>query len=156
MDSSPSSPRSAPGAGDGVVELRVKFAVDDVALSRLHRRGFGPDDAASAPGMDRPWAARLERHSLTWVGAFVSGTLVGFVHAVWDGGGHAFLLDTVVDPAHQGRGVGRSLVRPITDEAFAAGCAWVHVDYTQELTGFYQNACGFRPTAAGLRSAATG
>ena len=30
-----------------------------------------------------------------------------------------------------------------------AGCEWLHVDYLPELTSFYE-ACGFRPTAAGL------
>jgi hypothetical protein len=38
----------------------------------------------------------------------------------------------------------------VTDEAFRAGCDWVHVDYEPEYVSFYENACGFRPTAAGL------
>ena len=133
------------------VELRVKFPVDDAALSALHQRAFSPDrpdtdDAA------RPWASRLERHSLTWVGAFSSGQLIGFVHAVWDGGTHAFILDTAVHPDFQRLGIGRDLVHAVTAEAFKAGCEWVHVDYEAGLAGFYQNACGFRPTSAGLRS----
>jgi hypothetical protein len=75
------------------VELKVRFPVDDAALSVLHHQAFSP----GTPDTDvatRPWASRLERHSLTWVGAFSSGQLVGFVHAVWDGGTHAFILDT--------------------------------------------------------------
>jgi hypothetical protein len=46
-----------------------------------------------------PWAQRLDRHALTWVGAFDDGRLIGFVQVCWDGGAHAFLLDTAVDPA---------------------------------------------------------
>jgi len=134
------------------VELKVKFPVDDAALSALHQRAFSPDcpntDAAA-----RPWASRLERHSLTWVGAFSAGRLVGFVHAVWDGGTHAFILDTAVHPDFRRLGIGRDLVRTVTAEAFNAGCDWVHVDYEPELASFYQDACGFRPTPAGLRSA---
>jgi len=133
------------------VELRVKFPVDDSALSALHHRAFSPD----SPGTDattHPWAARLERHSLTWVGAFSGGRLVGFVHTVWDGGTHAFILDTAVHPDFQGRGIGRDLVRSVTDEAFKAGCDWVHADYDAELAGFYETACGFQPTRAGLRN----
>jgi ribosomal protein S18 acetylase RimI-like enzyme len=133
------------------VELKVKFPVDDAVLSVLHHRAFSPDcpdtDAAT-----RPWASRLERHSLTWVGAFSSGWLVGFVHAVWDGGIHAFILDTMVHPDFQRLGIGRDLVRAVTAEAFKAGCNWVHVDYEPKLASFYENACGFRPTRAGLRS----
>jgi GNAT superfamily N-acetyltransferase len=75
------------------------------------------------------------------------------VHAVWDGGTHAFILDTAVHPDFQGLGIGRDLVRAVTDEAFKAGCDWVHVDYEPQLASFYENACGFRPTSAGLRSA---
>jgi len=136
------------------VELKVKFPVDDAALSELHRRAFSPDgpDGPDSDGVPRPWASRLERHSLTWIGAFSSGRLVGFVHAVWDGGTHAFILDTAVHPDFQRLGIGRDLVHAVTAEAFTAGCDWVHVDYEAALAGFYENACGFRPTSAGLRS----
>jgi GNAT superfamily N-acetyltransferase len=134
------------------VELRVKFPVDDAALSALHHQAFNPD-RADADAATRPWAARLERHSLTWIGAFSGDRLVGFVHALWDGGTHAFILDTAVHPDFQRLGIGRDLVRAVTDEALAAGCDWVHVDYEPRLAGFYEGACGFRPTLAGLRSA---
>ena len=134
------------------VELRARFPVDDGVLSLLHHQAFSPD-GPDAGVVTRPWARRLERHSLTWIGAFSSGRLVGFVHAVWDGGTHAFILDTAVHPDFQGRGIGRDLVRTATDEAFRAGCDWVHVDYEPALASFYENACGFRPTPAGLRSA---
>jgi ribosomal protein S18 acetylase RimI-like enzyme len=133
------------------VELKVRFPVDDAELSRLHHQAFNPG-RPSADAAVRPWGSRLERHSVTWVGAFSSGRLVGFVHAVWDGGSHAFILDTAVHPDFQHLGIGRDLVNTATREAFAAGCDWVHVDYEPHLTGFYENACGFRPTAAGLRS----
>jgi len=59
----------------------------------------------------------------------------------------------VVHPDLRHLGIGRDLVRMVTGEAFKAGCDWVHVDYEPELVNFYQNACGFRPTPAGLRSA---
>lgn len=137
------------------VELKVRFGVDDVALSALHHRAFSPDSPAGEVVIC-PWASRLERHSLTWVGAFSSGRLVGFVHAVWDGGTHAFILDTVVHPDSRRLGIGRDLVRTVTEEAFKAGCDWVHVDYEPGLAAFYENACGFRPTPAGLRSRARG
>ena len=134
------------------VELQVRFPVDDAELSALHGRAFTPGQPEPDAAI-RPWARRLERHSLTWVGAFSAGLLVGFVHVVWDGGTHAFILDTMVDPDFQRLGIGRDLVRTVTDEAFKAGCAWVHVDYDPEHITFYERACGFRPTSAGLRSA---
>jgi GNAT superfamily N-acetyltransferase len=124
-------------------ELRVGFAVDDVGLSRLHDAAFGE------PGPVLPWAARLERHSVAWVGAFARERIVGFVHAVWDGGLHAFLLDTAVDPGTQGQGIGSALVARLVEEVRAAGCEWLHVDFEPHLAGFYARA-GFAPTDAGL------
>jgi GNAT superfamily N-acetyltransferase len=125
------------------VTLLSRFPVDDLTVSDLHARAFGhPPELV-------PWAERLDRHALTWVGAFDGGRLVGFVQVCWDGGAHAFLLDTVVDPTRQRHGVGAALVRRAADDARAAGCAWLHVDYEAHLTGFYTG-CGFRPTRAGL------
>lgn len=96
-----------------------------------------------------PWGERLERFGLTWVGAFRGEELVGFVHACWDGGNHAFLLDTVVDPEQRRRGIGGSLVRALIQEVGESGCEWLHVDFEPHLAGFY-GAAGFRPTTAGL------
>ncbi len=68
-------------------------------MSELHARAFGYRGEVV-----QPWASRLERHSLTWVGAFMGDRLIGFVHACWDGGAHAFLLDTIVDRISRGLG----------------------------------------------------
>jgi GNAT superfamily N-acetyltransferase len=125
------------------VGYRVRGAVDDVALSELHDEAFGE------PGPVQPWNARLHRHSLTWVEAYATARLVGFVNVAWDGGVHAFLLDTCVDPAQRGQGVGSALVRRATGAARQAGCTWLHVDFAPELTAFYAR-CGFSPTGAGL------
>jgi hypothetical protein len=71
------------------VRLQLRFTVDDVALTDLHRLAF-----ASGATAVQPWALRWERLSLTWVGAFVGSTLVGFGNVGWDGGSHAFVRDT--------------------------------------------------------------
>jgi GNAT superfamily N-acetyltransferase len=131
--------------GRAVTALVVRFPVDDVALSALHARAFGAGD----PGVHQ-WAARLERHALTWVGAFDEARLVGFVQVAWDGGQHAFILDTMVDPVARGSGIGSDLVAAATDEARHAGCRWLHVDFEEHLAGFYLERGGFRPTPAGL------
>jgi predicted N-acetyltransferase YhbS len=127
------------------IELRSRFPVDDASVSALHARAFGGD-----PGSVTPWAERLDRHALTWIGAFAGDRLVGFVQVCWDGGAHAFLLDTAVDPEWQHRGIGRRLVRRAIDDTRAAGCEWLHVDFEPHLSGFYLERSGFRPTAAGL------
>lgn len=117
---------------------------DDGALRALHAEGFGGPPGATA------WGARVRRHSLGWVCAWEGDTLVGFVNVAWDGGTHAFLLDTVVAAHRRSRGVGAELVATAARGARAAGCRWLHVDFEEHLRGFYLETCGFRPTAAGL------
>ncbi|HEY3748246.1 MAG TPA: GNAT family N-acetyltransferase [Pseudonocardiaceae bacterium] len=118
--------------------------VDNEALEALHGQGFG-----HAPVV-HDWRAQLERHSLGWVCAFDGDALVGFVNVAWDGAAHAFILDTVVADDHRRAGIGAELVAVAAREAKAAGCEWLHVDFEDHLTGFYFEACGFRPTNAGL------
>lgn len=129
-------------------DLRVRFAVDDAALSSLHARAFAYP-AAPPPNTVEPWRTRLERFSLSWVGAFAADELIGFVHACWDGGRHAFLLDTVVAPSHRHRSIGSLLVMELIGEVKNAGCHWLHVDIEPALEPFYR-AAGFTSTAAGL------
>ncbi|MEZ0491722.1 GNAT family N-acetyltransferase [Kineococcus sp. TBRC 1896] len=108
------------------------------------------DLVASHGGRPAPgWWPRVREHSLGWVTAH-DDLLVGFVNVAWDGGDHAFLLDTGTRPSHQRRGIGTALVQRAVREATAAGCEWLHVDFLPELTSFYRDACGFRPTEAGL------
>ncbi|MGW8355467.1 GNAT family N-acetyltransferase [Streptomyces wedmorensis] len=117
---------------------------ENAALNELHADGFGH------PVGRTDWRERLDRHSLGWVCAWEAGSLVGFVNVVWDGGVHAFILDTVVARTRQGTGVGAALVAAAADGARAANCEWLHVDFEEHLSSFYFDACGFKETTAGL------
>jgi GNAT superfamily N-acetyltransferase len=111
----------------------------------LHAAGFErPANAAN------DWWTPVNRYSLGWVCAREDGRLVGFVNVAWDGGVHAFILDTVVSTEVGRRGIGTRLVAIATENARAAGCEWLHVDFEPRLRSFYFDACGFRPTDAGL------
>lgn len=79
-------------------------------------------------------------------------TLVGLVNVAWDGGDHAFLIDTKVRREHQRRGIGTQLVRLAALHAKRAGCEWMEVDFEDEdrFARFYFDACGFKKTSAGL------
>jgi len=127
------------------IEFVSRFAVDDRQLSILHARAFGRN-----PAEVQPWSQRLAKHALTWIGAFEVGQLVGFIQVCWDGGSHAFLLDTAVDPDARHRGIGASLVEAAVNGARLAGCEWLHVDFEPHLEHFYLDRCGFRATQAGL------
>jgi ribosomal protein S18 acetylase RimI-like enzyme len=100
---------------------------------------------------ERGWWDRIRPHSLGWVTAHLDdGSLVGFVNVAWDGGDHAFLLDTKVRADLQRRRIGTELVRRAVLHARHAECEWMHVDFEMGLAPFYFEACGFRSTPAGL------
>ena len=100
---------------------------------------------------ERGWWDKIRPHSLGWATARTpEGTLIGFVNVAWDGGDHAFLLDPKTRGGFQRRGIGTRLVRLAAEHAKVAGCEWLHVDFERELRAFYFDACGFRPTDAGL------
>ena len=72
------------------------------------------------------------------------------MNIVWDGLVHAFVEDTIVALRARRRGVGVRLIGPARENAAAAGCEWLHVDFDDHLRSFYFDACGFTPTNAGL------
>ncbi len=123
-------------------EWRGQFA--NVELNELHAEAFGHG------ALEDDWVAQVDRHSLGWVCARDDDALVGFVNVPWDGGVHAFVLDTIVAVRARRRGVGTRMVAMAVERARAAGCEWLHVDFDDELAPFYLGACRFRPTPAGL------
>ncbi|WP_424949795.1 GNAT family N-acetyltransferase [Deinococcus sp.] len=78
---------------------------DCAELAALHAAAFGytPEDADAGQ-----WERVLSR-SLCWVTAHGGPALVGFVNVAWDGGQHAFLLDTAVHPGYVRQGIGSGL-----------------------------------------------
>jgi ribosomal protein S18 acetylase RimI-like enzyme len=127
---------------DGVT-YRWRGALKDAEMVGLVRAHGG----LAAPG----WWDQTRAHSLGWVTARAAdGAVVGFVNVAWDGGDHAFLLDTKTHAEFQHRGIGTRLVEIAARNAKRAGCEWLHVDFEPHLQRFYFDACGFRSTPAGL------
>jgi GNAT superfamily N-acetyltransferase len=130
---------------DASIDYRWRFAITDDEVNALTRSYGGTAEAG--------WWDRIRPHSLGWVTAHLpDGAAVGFVNVAWDGGDHAFLLDTKTRRDHQRRGIGTNLVRLAAQQAKLAGCEWLHVDFddSERLGVFYFEACDFRPTTAGL------
>lgn len=126
---------------DDAVRLRIDPFPSNTELNELWRVAWGEHTS-------RDFAPILPR-SLAHVGAYDGERLVGFVNVAWDGGIHAFILDTCVHPAFRRRGIGKLLVREARKIAGERGARWLHVDYDLSLEKFYA-ACGFQPTSAGL------
>jgi GNAT superfamily N-acetyltransferase len=76
----------------------------------------------------------------------------GFGHRLLDDDweAHAFILDTLVATAARRHGIGTRMVTIAAEQARAARCEWLHVDFEEHLRSFYLDSCGFRPTPAGL------
>ncbi|PXX61583.1 acetyltransferase (GNAT) family protein [Nocardia tenerifensis] len=117
---------------------------ENSAVNILHAEGF------DHPVRDIDWLTQVHGHSLGWVCARRDGELVGFVNVAWDGGVHAFILDTVVSRELRRSGIGAELVAAAARGARAARCEWLHVDFDDHLRTFYFDACGFQSTGAGL------
>jgi GNAT superfamily N-acetyltransferase len=128
-----------------VISYSWRGPVGNAELNELHASAFGH------PILTDDWQAQLAARSLGWVCARdPAGALAGFVNVVWDGGVHAFILDTMVAAEAQHHGVGTRLVSVAEEQARAAGCEWLHVDFDDHLRSFYFDSCGFQPTNAGL------
>jgi len=127
---------------DGIV-LRWRGPLDDEEMVDLVESHGG----IPAPG----WWNQIRPYSLGWVTARTEeDTVVGFVNVATDGGDHAFLIDTKTRGSAQHKHIGTRVVALAARQAKAAGCEWLHVDFDAELQPFYFDACGFRPTTAGL------
>ncbi len=123
------------------MEIKISPAVTNDELNTLFATAWNNHSS-------RDFVPILAR-SLFYVCAYVDSQLVGFVNFVWDGGVHAFLLDTTVHPDFQRRGIGLQIVRAGIDAVRRYDIEWIHVDYEQHLHEFYAQ-CGFAPTLAGL------
>ena len=73
---------------------------ENAAMNQLHAEGFEHQI------LDEDWGAQVRRHSLGWVCAYDGDDLVGFVNVAWDGGVHAFVLDTLVKSEMRHSGIG--------------------------------------------------
>jgi GNAT superfamily N-acetyltransferase len=127
-----------------MITYRWREPFGNAELNALHAEGFGH------PVRDDDWWAQVNGHSLGWACARAGSELVGFVNVAWDGGVHAFIIDTLVAASMARQGIGTSLVAIAAQEARAAGCEWLHVDFEDHLRPFYFASCGFTPTNACL------
>lgn len=66
-----------------------------------------------SPGVPRETVAKAAANSICAIARDENGALIGFARLVTDRATFAWLCDVIVLPAHQGRGIGRDLVRAL-------------------------------------------
>lgn len=127
--------------GESEITYRVSLPVTNGDLNALFAAAW-----QSHSSMD--FSPILNR-SLAFVCAYHKARLIGFVNLAWDGGIHAFVLDTTVHLEYRRCGIGRELVKHAAAVAKERGVEWLHVNFEPHLQKFY-GGCGFKPTNAGL------
>jgi GNAT superfamily N-acetyltransferase len=119
----------------GQIVYRISPVVTNEALNALF--------AVSWPEYKARDFEPVHSRSLAYICAYDNERLIGYVNLAWDGGIHAFLLDTTVHPDRQREGIGVELVRQAVMEASARGiewCMWI----TSHICAGFTNAVGFR------------
>ena len=69
-----------------------------------------------------------------------AGRLVGMARALSDGVSDAYILDVVVDPAHRSRGIGREIVKRLSDHLASCGVDWIVCVGVPGTEAFYRAA----------------
>ncbi len=109
-------------------------------------------DLREAVGWDRSeedYPAALKGYWATVGGFDAVNELVAWCAMLSDGVRHAVLLDVIVHPSHQRKGVGKALVTTAVEHIKAHSITIIHVDFEPETTVFYE-ACGFQVGLGGI------
>jgi len=110
------------------------------------------EDLREAVGWDRSegtYQRVLGRHYAHYTVRDLNDSLVAYMSVLSDGVADAFLLDLVVHPQHQRRGIGTRMVRRAITDMKLARVQCVHVTFDDRLEPFYAR-CGFHILGAGI------
>ncbi len=110
------------------------------------------EDLRESVGWDRSegiYERILATHSAYYTVRDRDGLLVAYMSVLSDGVADAFLLDLVVHPQSQRKGIGTRLVRRAITEVKKTGVQCVHVTFDDRLEPFYAQ-CGLHIFKAGI------
>ena len=74
------------------------------------------------------------------------GNIVGMARVISDGYSDAYIQDVTVLPSYRGRGIGRELIRRLTEYCVDRKIAWIGLVAEPGTQGFYEN-IGYEPLA---------
>ena len=86
----------------------------------------------------------------------LEGRIVGMARAISDGYSDAYIQDVVVLKSHRGQGIGRELIRRLTEYCVARKIAWIGVIAEPGTQEFYEGLgygplVGYQPMLHGKR-----
>ena len=126
---------------------RIIFSSDCAARTGKANRSVKPnqlEDLCSAVGWSRRPLERVQQcldNSLNYVAAWhihnEEQKLIGFARAVSDGSFHATLLDIVVHPNFQDRGLGKTIVANLINQLRQAGVKDITLFASPHIVDFY-------------------
>jgi GNAT superfamily N-acetyltransferase len=100
-------------------------------------------------GLEGDYPAALAGYWATVGGFDPAGELVAWCAMLSDGLRHAVLLDVIVHPDWQHRGVGRALIARAVAHIRSYDITIIHVDFLPAVAAFYER-CGFRVGLGGI------
>ena len=109
-------------------------------------------DLREAVGWDRAeedYPVALRGYWATVGGFDTTNKLVAWCAVLSDRVRHAVLLDVIIHPSYQRKGVGKALVATAVEHIKAHMITIIHVDFEPETTAFY-TACGFQVGLGGI------
>ena len=123
-----------------MIERDAPITAASVAALRQHV-GWAPLEARVASALEGSYAH---------FSVLEDGEPVAFARVVSDGSLYALIVDVMVHPAHQGRGLGRQLLEHTLNALEEDGIRTVQVVYDPALEGFYRD-LGFAPLGGGTK-----
>jgi GNAT superfamily N-acetyltransferase len=88
--------------------------------------------------LDREGLLEAVRRSWYWVCAYEGDRLVGFGRIICDGVVHALILDLIVLPSHQERGIGGYILNDLVERCRSANIRDVQLFCAKNKAGFYE------------------
>ena len=98
---------------------------------------------------DEETLRRALEQSLFLLGAFEDGALVGFVRCVGDGAYILYVQDLIVTPALQRKGIGRELMRQVSERFAGLRQFLLITDAEDAVSNAFYRAIGLKTTLGG-------
>jgi len=122
------------------VEYQVVASAPLEAIVELYEAaGWWKEDPAA-----REVIPRMIRGSFCFMVARLDGRIVGMGRAISDGASDAYIQDVTVLKPLRGRGIGREIVRRLTEECERARIGWIGLVAEPGTQAFYEG-LGYHP-----------